>query len=1256
LVRELRASEVAIVGTDADPGIIGALQTIKILSCVRDVSSSALNRLASRLPPKRELPEPVILERTEATMPNSIGRFRLLVKTSGPASPTATRLAAGGRMMKLTAEPLFRSIGQPGGLGAAAGASWHIVETETAMDTANAWDVCHALVQQGQALAPGAVEFAEPDLEQQWPTSKHGAAAALAIRKGASNPQDPNFPREADNYWFADDEHGQFAALRGTLGDPGHGRRIRIAHFDTGFDPKHSTCPKFLSSGEQRNFVDSDFPNDATDRSIGPFSNFSHGTGTLSILAGAAGGSINGFGCAPNAEIIPVRVANRVALFRNSSIAQAFDYVHGLCNNPSTFVHVVTMSMGGVPSQAWAEAVNALYEAGVFLVTAAGNNYANLPTHLIVYPARFNRVVAACGVMADGRPYADLAPTLMAGDYGPDEKMSGAMAAYTPNVPWARLGEPTVVDFDGAGTSAATPQVAAAAALWIQKNRAAYDACAEHWTRVELVRNALFQSTTQDEARRGYLGAGRLRAKDAAAFVPQSLLEKRPVDDARFALAHLVFGMRAAAQPGQPMLEVELRQVLQITGLESKLAGLQRDAAVREVVDQILASPLPSTALRSALMEGVTQTRAPSVPASKPADTITSMDDLNVQLALVPALPVPPTRKLRVFAYDPTLQTDPLMFGINEATVSVRWETDLGEGPTGEYLEVVDVDPASKCCYAPVDLNHPHLLATNGYAPSEANPQFHQQMVYAVAMRTIARFERALGRKALWAPRLIRGPDGNVLEREYVQRLRIYPHALREENAYYSSAHMALLFGYFAAGDGDVGTSLPGSQVFCAVSHDIVAHEATHALLDGLHPRFQEATNPDVLAFHEAFADIVALFQHFTIPEALLQQIKRTHGDLNQESLLGQLAVQFGQASGMHGPLRSAIGTTDEHGKWQPAQANKKDYEEQKATGDPHALGSVLVSAVFAAFQTIYRARSADLIRLATNGTGVLPDGEISHDLAIRLATEAASVADQVLNICIRALDYCPPTDLTFGEYLRAVITADRDLVPDDDRGYRVAFISAFRDRGVFPKDVGHLAEDSLVWMRPPPIDEETADAFAQLVNSLDLDWNLNSQRRRAYDSSEKNRLTVWKWLSAPERAHLLAALGFEKEAKTITLGSLVGEMRPVEVHSVRPTRRTAPDGTSHAWLVIEITQTFRAQPDQERYRGGCTLMVDLNDNSPAYFIRKSLRGSAGAAAQQEARAVAREQAAIRGVPYVAPGDPGQAREQFALLHRNSGI
>jgi hypothetical protein len=1177
-------------------------------------------------------------------------RMRFLVKGRGSAASGHLALGIGAASVPFTAQPLFRSIGAAGDQGiSATSPAWLLVTADAGVDSANPWDACHALMtEEGHSVAAGGVEFVEPDLLQRWPVApRPPSIAAFALREGGPHQQNGvDFPAVAgDDLWFRDTGHGQFDAALSVLGDPGAGKRTRIAHLDTGFDPDHHTRPVHLSQAEQRNFVDANALNDARDRSSGPFNNFSHGAGTLSILAGAPVDGGKGFGCAPHAEVIPIRVADQVVLFRNSAIAQAFDYVHELCRNPATRVHVLSMSMGGLPSQAWAEAINALYDAGVFVVTAAGNNYGNLPSHLIVYPARFNRAVAACGVMADGVPYADLKRTLMAGDYGPDTKMATAIAAYTPNVPWARFGEPDVVDFDGAGTSAATPQVAGAAALWIQKHRAGYDAYRDGWMRVEAVRKALFESAAADPARQGYFGTGRLRVRDALDVQPAAPagLRRQPEDDASNAAFRLLFGMGLAAAPaGSAMLELELRQIMQATGLEARLLADEDPRSKARLVDELLSMPTISQALRKAL-------RGPAAASGpKPAAAPTPKDEVHLLTALCPPVVAPSRRRLRIYAYDPSLQTDPLMFGVNEAMVTLPWEADLAPGPVGEYLEVIDVDPASRSCYSPVNLNHPHLLSQNGLAPSEANPQFHQQMVYAVAMRTIERFERALGRKALWAARLVRDDKGRVVGHgAYVQRLRIYPHALREENAYYSHDKMALLFGYFRSHGEDTGTTLPGSQVFCAVSHDIVAHETTHALLDGLHPRFQEGTNPDVLAFHEAFADIVAIFQHFTMPEALLQEIKRTSGDLQKQNLLGELAQQFGLSAGMRGALRSAIG-----------KASRRDYDDRRTEGEPHALGAVLVSAVFAAFVTIYRARSADLIRLATNGTGVLPVGDISHDLAGRLAGEAAKVADQVLNMCIRALDYCPPVDPTFGDYLRAIITADRDLVPLDARGYRVAFISAFRDRGIFPFGVAHLAEDSLVWEKPW-LNEGASKSLVSLVKSLDLEWSLNTARRIAYETSRANGAKIWSWLNSAEQQELQEVLGFEPPKQACQIGEapgpvMTGEMRPIEVHSVRPSRRTAPDGTSHAMLVIEITQTFRAGPDEARYRGGCTLLINLNTNEPCYVIGKRLRGSTGALAQKNARFAAALHAAEQGLRYAEPGDPSGVLEPFALLHRGA--
>src|SRR5262249_16002930 len=225
-------------------------------------------------------------------------------------------------------------------------------------------------------------------------------------------------------------------------------------------------------------------------------------------------------------------------------------------------------------------------------------------------------------------------------------------------------------------------------------------------------------------------------------------------------------------------------------------------------------------------------------------------------------------------------------------------------------------------------------------APSEGNPQFHQQMVYAVAMTTIRLFENALGRRAMWAPRLYKKDER--LREEYVGRLRIHPHALREANAYYSPEKKALLFGYFPASEAELGRLLPGGIVFACLSHDVIAHETTHALLDGLHGRFLEPSNPDVLAFHEAFADVVALLQHFTHPEGLREQMASTRGDLAAENLMGQLAQQFGEAIGRRGSLRDALGGVDpKTGRWAPARPDPGAYE---ATTEPHDRGSILVA------------------------------------------------------------------------------------------------------------------------------------------------------------------------------------------------------------------------------------------------------------------------------------------------------------------------
>jgi hypothetical protein len=413
-------------------------------------------------------------------------------------------------------------------------------------------------------------------------------------------------------------------------------------------------------------------------------------------------------------------------------------------------------------------------------------------------------------------------------------------------------------------------------------------------------------------------------------------------------------------------------------------------------------------------------------------------------------------RNLRGYAFDPSLSLKMDTVSINDIVYRIPWE-DLGDGPVGEYVEVVDYDPTVKEYYQAVDLNHRYVLAQDGLDPSESNPQFHQQMVYAVTMLTITNFERALGRKILWSPHRL---ADRLKYEEYVPKLRIYPHAMREANAFYSPLKKALLFGYFASTPADETLQMPDSLVFTCLSHDIIAHETTHAILDGMYNYYNEPTNPDMLAFHEAFADIVALFQHFTFPEVLKHQIARTKGDLASQNLLGQLAQEFGSAIGSYGSLRDAIGEIDpETRQWKPREPDPDDY---RNIMEPHARGSILVAAVFDAFLSIYKSRIGDLVRIASDGTGILRQGELHPDLVNRLASEASKAANHVLSMCIRALDYCPPVDLNFGDFLRAIVTADSDLVADDNRDYRLAFIDAFRKRGIYPEGIRTLSVESL--------------------------------------------------------------------------------------------------------------------------------------------------------------------------------------------------
>ena len=646
------------------------------------------------------------------------------------------------------------------------------------------------------------------------------------------------------------------------------------------------------------------------------------------------------------------------------------------------------------------------------------------------------------------------------------------------------------------------------------------------------------------------------------------------------------------------------------------------------------------------------KTPQPATPASKSSQAASppSPKPEPAKPASRSAPPGPPFRSLRAFSIDPSLATSYETAPISEVTIKVPWE-QLEPGPCGEYLNVIDVDPGSGCFYAPVDLNDAALLAQDGLAPSEGTPQFHQQMAYAVSRLTIDNFEHALGRKTLWRP--VRDPQkGPKDDSIYVPQLRIYPHALREANAYYSPDKVALLFGYFNADDDNTGEQLPGGTVFTCLSQDIVAHETTHALLDGMHRKFVNATNPDVLAFHEGFADVVALLQHFTFPEILSNQIANTKGDFqSHQSVLGQLAGQFGHATGMRGALREAIGQWDGD-RWKRQIPDSAAYG---ATTEPHSRGAILVAAIFDAFLAIYERRTADLLRMATSGSGVLGPGAIHPDLVDRLSREATKAARHVLTMCIRALDYCPPVDITFGEYLRAIISADCDLVEDDRLKYRVAFVEAFRRRGIYPPDVRTMSVDSLIWRTPENDDTKYSGQLAPLFEQLRVEvlqyvfaqsQGNKSERETLFDLQRTVRRKIHNWLD----------IHFQKGGRADAEYMGLDPSKKFEVHAARFALRSKPDGGVVPQLLVTVLQADNVPADggdpngpSMIFEGGSSLVADLRRRVVKYCIRKNLK-SKNRLAQQQGFCLA--QMTNARSTYVNTSPDHAEREPFALLHR----
>ncbi len=336
------------------------------------------------------------------------------------------------------------------------------------------------------------------------------------------------------------------------------------------------------------------------------------------------------------------------------------------------------------------------------------------------------------------------------------------------------------------------------------------------------------------------------------------------------------------------------------------------------------------------------------------------------------------------------------------------------------------------------------------------HPSFRAQNVFAVAASTLATFERNLGRPIAW--------------RSGYPQLYLVPAARVEANAFYSPEHNAVLFGW-----------LPGfgerAPVFTALSYDVVAHEVSHAVLDGLRPRYTEPGLPDQMAFHEALADLVALLSVFAmrgVPERLLAMDRSgrvqfpgepARGGPSSETArarrraaraqhlmrnpLARLAEQLGSVvpsnpaappdDGLYPSLRRAV-----------ALVPRKDWDDDPSYQEPHRRADILVAAFMQTFIDIWVGRIDSL--------------ENDHGLdGARVVEEGTKAATHLLGMVLRALDYLPPVELEFDDVIDSIITSDRRLAPDDAHDYRGALARSFESFGITPPPHRIVDEDGVV-------------------------------------------------------------------------------------------------------------------------------------------------------------------------------------------------
>jgi hypothetical protein len=316
----------------------------------------------------------------------------------------------------------------------------------------------------------------------------------------------------------------------------------------------------------------------------------------------------------------------------------------------------------------------------------------------------------------------------------------------------------------------------------------------------------------------------------------------------------------------------------------------------------------------------------------------------------------------------------------------------------------------------------------------------------------------------------------------------------------------------------------------------------------------------------------------FAQQEVVERAIARTQGSL-KDNLLAEIGRQFGFDLLFGGAaMRNAAGP-DSNDETMP------DDRRYASNTEEHDLGAVLLSAMFDAFCTGFERATGTVRRSLIAANGRLP-----HEGVVWLAKEAVKIVKRFLNIAIRAIDYCPPLHCTFGEYLRALLTADRDVTGEEGAPYREIVITSFRRFGITVPDVPTLSEDSLRW-KPPQSGRIVIPELR--FRDLGLDFRSGRCDWPEDDDGAALRRAAQALGKAICNAHYAHDFGLA-EPNTRT--------RPPTILSLRTLRRVSPKEDVTFDLVAEVVQQRRVA--EGWFLGGSTIVIS-SEGEVRYAIAK---------------------------------------------------